>query len=927
VRSVAALAAVFLLFFCALPTTAEASPGGLRLALTDMSPRVVTADGPSTLTVTGTLVNDGPDPVTDLQVRIQRGNPLTTDGQLRDAVDGDAPTDSAVSPFEDLADELAPGGRLPVRLTVPLRGSGLALEATGVHELLVNVNGTPAGRDRARLAAARMLLPVLGLPGAGPAKVRADPAPITVLYPIAEPPHRIATVPGSPPLLDNDALAASFATTGRLGGMVAALAQRAPVGSPVRAGLCLAVDPDLVETASVMSQGYQVVGRGGVAIAGAGATVAGQWLAQLAAAAEGGCVVALPYADADLVALTRGGLGDAAGRALGPGRQILSTLLSTPVPADIAWPADGMLDNPTLDVVQASGARSVLLSADAVTGRVRSGVVSLAGRPVSALLTDPLLTRAATAPSATPTAPGPGAAATAESLSGSDGPLATQDLLGAVAYRAGGSAPVVVAPPHQWRTDGAGARALLDAVGALVDAGLVNPVGLAAAAAASAAATPVRPDPPVAAAEVPASAVSTIADAARDLTDLRSAVVDGNVGITADQLFAPLQLGLLRGASAAYREAPAAAQDAASAVLAQVDAIRNSIRVLEPPNPYALGSSDAPLPITVANALPVTVRVRVELASTSGLRVNPIDVQQIPPLGRRQVSVNAQVTRAGQFTVDAAVRTPAGGLLGPPSHLKVRSTAYGTITGWLTAIAGGLLVLLAARRVWRRVRGEAERPTARVAPTPPRLEPPADPADPTVRLPIPSHGPAPPDRAPPQVERAAPMPDPRPTAPLVQQMPPERSRQAPSPRLRAPAAPRPDPRPTAPGAPQASPPLGRIPTRAQDRLSTVDSRPVPAPDPRPTATPTPRPVPTPDPLPMPAPDPLSTATPASRSDPQPVAQAGPRPIPPLHQLPPPGSVPPSRPPSPPTPPLVAAPEDVAPTERLPRPPTPPRPAP
>lgn len=910
-RSVAALAAVFLLFFCALPTTAAASPGGLRLVLTDMSPRVVTADGPGMLTVTGTLVNDGPDPVTDLQVRVQRGNPLTTDGQLRDALDGDAPTDSAVSPFKDLAGGLPPGGRLPVSLSVPLRGSGLGLDATGVHELLVNVNGTPAGRDRARLAAARLLMPVLGLPGAGPATARADPTPITVLYPIAEPPHRIATVPGSPPLLDNDALAASFATTGRLGGMVAALAQRAPVGSPVRAGLCLAIDPDLVETASVMSQGYQVVGRGGVAIPGAGATAAGQWLTQLAAVAKGGCVVALPYADADLVALTRGGLIDAATRALGTGRQILSTLLATPVPADIAWPADGTLDNPTLDVAAASGARTVLLSADAVTGRARSGVVSLAGRPVSALLTDPLLTRAATAASATPNTPGPGAAATADSLAGNDGPLATQDLLGAVAYRAGGSAPVVspivVAPPHQWRTDGAGARALLDAVDALVDAGVVEPVGLADAAAGTAAATAVRPDPPVAGAEVPGSAVSTLANAARDLTDLRSAVVDGNVGITADQLFAPLQLGLLRGASAAYREAPAAAQDAASAVLAQVDAIRNSIRVLEPPNPYALGSSDAPLPITVANALPVTVRVRVELASTSGLRVNPIDVQQIPPLGRRQVSVNAQVTRAGQFTVDAAVRTPSGGLLGPPSHLKVRSTAYGTITGWLTAIAGGLLVLLAARRVWRRVRGEAERPTARVAPTPPPREPPAEPVGPTVRLPIPSHGPAPPDRAPPQVERPAPPPEP--TAPLVQRMPRERS---PAPN-RVPATPPPDPLPTAPGAP----PPGRVPTRAQDRLSTVDARPLTAPDPLPT--PTPQTAPPRTPRPLSPPDPLPTATPAPRSD---DAQAGPRPIPPPHQLPSPGSTPPSA-----TPPLLAAPEDVAPTERLPRPPTPPRPGP
>jgi hypothetical protein len=135
--------------------------------------------------------------------------------------------------------------------------------------------------------------------------------------------------------------------------------------------------------------------------------------------------------------------------------------------------------------------------------------------------------------------------------------------------------------------------------------------------------------------------------------------------------------------------------------------------------------------LTIANALPVTVRVRIEVVGTSGLRVAPIEVQQIPPLGRRQVSVNAQVTRAGQFTVEASVRTPAGGALGPPSRLRVRSTAYGTITGWLTAIAGGLLVLLAARRIWRRVRGEQQRPTARVDPTPPPTD------EPTEQLPLP----------------------------------------------------------------------------------------------------------------------------------------------------------------------------------------------
>ena len=329
----------------------------------------------------------------------------------------------------------------------------------------------------------------------------------------------------------------------------------------------------------------------------------------------------------------------------------------------------------------------------------------------------------------------------------------------------------------------------------------------------------------------------------------------------------------MRGASAANRGSPPAAQDAAAAVLARVDAIRNSIRVLEPPNPYALGSSDAPLPVTVANALPVTVRVQVQLKSTSGLRVAPIDVQQIPPLGRRQVSVNAQVTRAGQFTVDAVVSTPDGGVLGPPSHLKVRSTAYGTITAWLTAIAGGLLVLLAARRIWRRVR-EAEQPAARVAPgAPPTVE---QPADPTVRLPIPSHGSGPPDRAPPQRPTPTPLPVPQAGAPAG------RSGRTPAPRRRD---------------------RGRRQRRSRGRRQRRDRgrRSSRARGPQRTRA-----------------RGWTCHRPPRRRDRGP----RPRPAPPAA----PGRIPTSAPVAqvapPPTPPLVAAPEDVAPTERLPRPPTP-----
>jgi hypothetical protein len=133
------------------------------------------------------------------------------------------------------------------------------------------------------------------------------------------------------------------------------------------------------------------------------------------------------------------------------------------------------------------------------------------------------------------------------------------------------------------------------------------------------------------------------------------------------------------------------------------------------------------------------------------------------------VSADAKVTRSGQFTVDIAVRTPEGKQLGPPSRVRVHSTAYGTITLWLTAIAGALLVVLAARRVLRRIRGEPSRPeaagqppaTAPIRPhtgpvdgTPPEVNarkvPDRDDLAPTVRLPASPPRPPLPPRQPPR---------------------------------------------------------------------------------------------------------------------------------------------------------------------------------
>lgn len=729
----------------AVTVPAPATSGPLTLELSGLAPRVITAEGPSSVSVTGTLRNTGDRVVGDLEARLQRGEALRTDGDVRDALAGEGRTDAATPAFIPLPGTLAPGASMPVTLTVPLRGEpadGLALDRPGVYELLVNVNGVPRDGLRARLAAARLLLPVLSLPaGPGPddapvvPTVPGGPPGLTVLYPLVDTPHRLPTVPGEQTLLADDDLARSLAPDGRLGGLVAAFAEGAPAGSAVRAATCLAIDPDLVATAAAMRQGYAVRGPNGT-VPGTGAEVAGVWLDTLAAAARGGCVVALPFADADLVALARGQLGDLGRLAVADAAAVVTDALGTPVLDATTWPNGGVLDEPALAGVADAGTRAVVLDAATVDGDAgTAGVVPVAvgSSSLLAVLTDPLLARAADAPGASaPAIPG-----TATTVSATTSPpLATQDVAAALVFRAqavtqpAGGPPIVLAPPHVWRTDKTGAGALLATVNLLLDTGRVRgrPLADVVAAGPTTPGAARRPADPLQAGsrDIPPTVLESVREMRADVLDLRSAAVpETGVGATVDATFEPLLQAVLRPASATWHGRPDLATSAATAAGTRIGELRDSIRVLTPPSPYSLATTDAPLLLTVANGLPVTMEVRLSISSTTGLRVAPIPPQRIPPLGRRQVQVSAEVVRSGQFSVEATVHSPAGRALGPPSRLQVSSTAYGTITVWLTGSAAVLLVVLAAHRVVRRVRGEPS-PRDRTGPSvgPPTPEPP-----------------------------------------------------------------------------------------------------------------------------------------------------------------------------------------------------------
>lgn len=701
-----------------------------QLELSSLSPRMITVTSGPVLRVAGRVVNTGDRPITKLAVRLQRDEPLSSDDAATRAVGGvlEAPH---VTRFQPLPVDLAPGQSSPFTLEVPLRGGteleSLQITQPGVYPLLVNLNGKPDFGGVARLASVPLLLPVLGIPpespGGPPGPVLNQPfqpAPLTVLWPLAATPALLPTEPGGPVLIHSDRagtdpLAADIAPGGRLDGLLGALEQAVPPGSPLGAAVCVAVDPLLLETLDGMSHGYQVTHPGGIS-EGTGTRDARTWLDRLRGAVAGRCVLPLPYADADLVALSRAGLTDLEALATSTGARLVGDLLGVQPLTGVSWPADQLLDERTLADLTALQTRAVLLDPRGIIAAPVAGpdagpgpadVVSLDGGSSSTtnpsvvipgavpgshgatpvgLLVDPLMTSA---------------------LANTANPLSAQGGIGTLAYRAAGGRPVVLAPPRRWQVRGTEATALLSTARQLMAAGFVTPRELPTLASTrpTGATVSVTYPPQASAEEIPPSVTAEVQRDRNVLRDLQVAtVLDPAANLRPATLLDPLRLGLLRGVSAAWRGMPNRAALVTSEQSSQLDELRRSVRIVAPPGPYSLAASDSPLLITVSNELPVGMQVELTLSETAGMRAGEVGLQLVPARSTRQLVIPAKVSRAGQFSVDARLSTPGGTALGEPSTLKLRSAAFSRVTVALTAGAGAALVLLVARRFVRRVR-------------------------------------------------------------------------------------------------------------------------------------------------------------------------------------------------------------------------------
>lgn len=668
------------------PTWAHAAADSVTITVTAVQPATVTPT--AEIVVSGTVTNVSEVPIRDLVIRLQRGPVLTTRSALAaNDADPSAALESS-APFVELADAIDIGQSVP--FTYRTTAEGLGLAASGVYPLLVNVNGTPDGEAELRAGELATVLPFFAEP---PAAATA----VAWLWPLVDRPHR--DVGG---VFLDDELADSVAGGGRLDRLLS-LVEDAP-----QVRLTLAVDPLLLEDLLAMVAGYATADGA----TGGGGVAAASWLGRLRTLGVSHPVLALPYADVDVVALSRAGLGEVAGQALDDGRALVADAVGREPERTLAWPVDGLLTEPALGVFAAAGRSTYVLSPTAVErtpGRTPSTVstVRAGDDELDALVSDATLDRIVAAADRWPTGPA----------------LAVQRFVSELAMITveAPSQPreLLVVPPRRFDPRATYALPML-ATGAtepwlsstdvdgldrsqpVARGGLVYPASAGSA-------------------ELDPAAVNRVQSAARSIEDFQSMLVTESEDerAAAARLTDPLSRLVQSAASSAWRSDVAGLRRWAGLATAAVQAERRRVFLIVPADGrYSLGSANASLVFTVENQLPVPVQVRISVDSTqvAGLTTGGVGAQVLAPGSRTLIEVPATVERPGEFRVTSSIFTPAGGTLGDPVRLTVRSTVYGGVALVITIGAGALLALLIARRAVHRIRHG--RPTAPSPTTP-----------------------------------------------------------------------------------------------------------------------------------------------------------------------------------------------------------------
>jgi len=650
------------------------------------------------VTVSGWVRNNTPASVVGLEVQLwSSGSRFTERGQFDSFVSGVYQVERRIPGAAVQLPALVGRGQT-VRWRASFRANQVGIRAFGVYPLaaaLVNSAG-------AQVAVERTFLPFW--PGRGAVMA---PLKIAWIWPLIDRPHRGVCSA----LLDNR-LPASLAG-GRLAGLLGVGRRYAAA-----ARLTWAVDPALLDDVSTLTRPYRLLtGARCWQNTGRDANAAAKsWLTTLRAVTATQPVLATPYADPDVAALSHRGLDPDLRAALRVGAAVAARFVDR-TDSTTAWPPGGIADAGVLENILAAGgsvksgslhggiqtvvldsaimppANPLFYTPDAVT-RVHTGL----GKAVRVLLADHELSATlATAASADGAATADVATATSQRF------LAETAMIAAEAPNLPRS--VVVAPPRRWDP---GATVASKLIADTVSAPWLRPVYLG------------KLKPAVTPPGVPAAQrVALPARQAKGELSARYVRRVRDLGERA-RLFSSIlshptdtyQRAILRLESSAWRGRN---QARGRSLIRQADAeIGDQERRVSiiPSSQVTLGGNRGSVPVSIENRLPQAVRVRLQATVTATRAVPaaqrlavispPGKLVTIGPHQTETFRLQVRAHSAGLAEIRLRLLNAAGRPLpGGDRTLTIRSTAFGTLAMVIIAVALGVLVITFAARLIR----------------------------------------------------------------------------------------------------------------------------------------------------------------------------------------------------------------------------------
>ncbi|MFI8927213.1 DUF6049 family protein [Streptomyces sp. NPDC053474] len=682
---------------------------GLKAAATgsrtvDVSLDTLTPSAPrkgDTVTVSGTVTNEGRQPVTAAQVGLRVAPPLGG----RTAIDTAAQR-KGFQPGTDGAEvggkyvkkitKLAPG--VPQRFSISVPVSALDLGMDGVYQLGVTLTGQTAAQPYPQvLGIERTFLPWQD--GSADTKTKT-----TYLWPLISTTHLTARTRSDEqqtPVFKNEDLAKEIQPGGRL-------EQLMTLGEQL--DVTWVIDPDLLVSVEAMADEYEVEGPDGTTVPGRYETVAKQWLTELQQTVKGKKVVALPFADPDLASLAHN--GKAVSGSLGHlkeatevGAKAVRDILFVKPTTDFAWPAEGAIDPSVVDVATSAGAHRVIARSDSLRETHGLLYTPSAARPIgggtTAVVADARLSTAFDG----------------DMTRSENSTLAVQEFLAQslmITLQDDKQRNIVVAP--QRTPTASQAQAMAKALTALDDERWSQPQDLTAAAKA-------KPDPS-ATTQVPSAASYPAALRKQELP--RSAFEE--IRGTQDELdvfqmvlsaphrvITPLGRAMDREMSTSWRGRAAAAQGYRKSVQGYLTNLMHQVSLIKKSDAKLSGRS-ATIPVTVQNNLVQGVdHLRLRLTSTNPTRLKIGDglyeEQPVKITGgghTQSVKFTTTANANGPVQVYAQLYTEDNQPYGDAVYFDVNVTEV-TPTVMLVIAGGVLLLVLAGFRMYTQRKRAARR--------------------------------------------------------------------------------------------------------------------------------------------------------------------------------------------------------------------------